>query len=266
MSALLAPVQAVFHAKFVLFTLLGQQVGWGAQSRGDSSTGWDEALRYHGFATAFAAAWGLTVYSLNSHFFWWLLPVIAALLLAIPLSVLSSRSSVGRRAQASGLFLTPPETDPHAVVRGFESLLHAAEQAPPARLRGFAASVEDADVNALHIVMQGSARGARLAAPIRAQRQTLVDKVLAAGPAALASREQKLLLRQPQLMLDLHRRWLAQGARPTMRWTKRAKRKTPIMIQAGTGSPSAWSKASPVSASDSTGCVAWFDQRLTRPL
>jgi membrane glycosyltransferase len=215
MSALLAPVQAVFHAKFVLFTLLGQQVGWGAQSRGDSSTGWDEALRYHGFATAFAAAWGLTVFWLNPNFFWWLLPVIAALLLAIPVSVLSSRSRVGRSAQTLGLFLTPPETEPQPVVRAFKAYLSAAEQGPPPRLRGFAAVVEDADVNALHVVMQGSARGTRAAPSIHAQRQTLVDKVLAGGPAALPGREQKLLLRQPQLLLELHRRWLAQGARPT---------------------------------------------------
>lgn len=217
MSALLAPVQAVFHAKFVLFTLLGQQVGWGAQSRGDASTGWGEALRYHGTATLFAAVWGLTVFWLNPGFFWWLLPVIVALLLAIPLSVWSSRSSVGRRARAAGLFLTPPETAPEPVLQAFERHLAAAEQAPPPRLRGFAAALEEPVVNALHVAMQGLARGVRVSQAIRAHRQALADKVLQNGPAALGGREQKLLLRQPRLLLELHRQWWAQGARPAER-------------------------------------------------
>ena len=214
MSALLAPVQAVFHSKFVLFTLLGQQVGWGAQSRGDASTGWAEALRYHGLATLFAAVWGLGVFWLNPAFFWWLTPVVAALLLAIPVSVLSSRSSVGRSARERGLFLTPPETQPAPVLQDFARYLSEAEMAP-ARQGGFAAAVEDPAVNALHVVMQGLARGERLSAAILARRQELVAKVLRAGPAALAPREQKLLLRQPRLLLDLHRRWWAQGARPS---------------------------------------------------
>jgi len=214
MSALLAPVQAVFHSKFVLFTLLGQQVGWGAQSRGDASTGWSEALRYHGLATAVAAVWGLGVFWLNPAFFWWLTPVVAALLLAIPVSVLSSRSSVGRGARERGLFLTPPETAPAPVLQAFAGHLKAWEQAPPPRQRGFAAALEDPGVNALHVAMQGLARADHLQPDIRARRQGLAEKVLREGPAALAPREQKLLLRQPRLLLDLHRRWWAQGARP----------------------------------------------------
>jgi membrane glycosyltransferase len=214
MSALLAPVQAVFHAKFVLFTLLGQQVGWGVQSRGDASTGWAEAFRYHGIATAVAAVWGLGVFWLNPAFFWWLTPVVAALLLAIPVSVVSSRSSVGRGARERGLFLTPPETAPAPVLQAFERYLSAAERAPVPHSRGFVAAVEDPAINALHVAMQGLARGQRLSPAIAARRQELAAKVLREGPAALAPREQKLLLRQPCLLLELHRRWWAQGARP----------------------------------------------------
>ena len=214
MSALLAPVQAVFHSKFVVFTLLGQQVGWGVQSRGDASTGWAEAFRYHGIATAVAAAWGLGVFWLNPAFFWWLTPVVAALLLAIPVSVLSSRSSVGRGARDQGLFLTPPETQPTPVLQDFERHLSAAERAPVPHSRGFVAAVEDPAINALHVAIQGLARGHRLSPVIAARRHELAAKVLRDGPAALAPREQKLLLRQPRLLLELHRRWWAQGARP----------------------------------------------------
>ena len=214
LSALLAPVQAVFHAKFVLFTLLGQQVGWGAQARGDASTGWREALRYHGFATVFAGLWGLGVFWLNPGFFWWLLPVLAALLLAIPVSVLSSRSRVGRAARRSGLFLTPPETTPDPVLVSFERHLVTAQRASAPTLSGLQAAIEDPAVNALHAALQGLSRGLRVSERIRAERQALAEKVLAAGPAALSGAERRRLLRQPAVLLELHRRWWAQGCRP----------------------------------------------------
>jgi membrane glycosyltransferase len=58
-SALLAPVNMLFHAKFVLFTLLGQGVTWLTQRRGaeDDGTDWREAILTHGGQTLFGLIW-----------------------------------------------------------------------------------------------------------------------------------------------------------------------------------------------------------------
>ncbi|MGK2942663.1 MAG: glucans biosynthesis glucosyltransferase MdoH [Immundisolibacter sp.] len=217
MSALLAPVQAVFHSKFVVFTLLGQQVSWGAQARGDASTGWGEALRYHGFATVVAGAWGLGVFWLSPEFFWWLTPVVGALLLAIPASVLSSRSGVGLRAHGLGLFLTPPETVPEPVLQSFAHQLRRAHTAQAPTWGGFVAAVVDPRVNALHVALQGLGRGQKISPQIGVRRQALGVKLLRDGPGSLGTEEQKLLLRQPRLLLELHRQWWDQGAVPAAR-------------------------------------------------
>jgi membrane glycosyltransferase len=49
-SALLAPINMIFNTKFVIFTLLGQGVGWVAQKRAadEDGTDWREAIITHG--------------------------------------------------------------------------------------------------------------------------------------------------------------------------------------------------------------------------
>ena len=44
--------------------------------------------------------------------FWWFTPVLAGMVLSVPLSVLTSRRNLGARARKLGLFLTPEETAP----------------------------------------------------------------------------------------------------------------------------------------------------------
>jgi membrane glycosyltransferase len=45
-SILMAPIRMAFHSQFVIQTLMGRGVGWGAQVRGDQETSWRDALRY----------------------------------------------------------------------------------------------------------------------------------------------------------------------------------------------------------------------------
>jgi len=67
---------------------------------------------------ALAAAWaaasrvGAGLYLLQAGFLSWLLPVTGALAVAIPVSVLTSRVSLGRRLRDAGLFVIPEESTP----------------------------------------------------------------------------------------------------------------------------------------------------------
>jgi membrane glycosyltransferase len=100
----------LFHSSFVLRALLGRNVGWDAQTRGDRGVSWLEALRRHGWHVGLGLVWGATIFELAPAFIWWMLPVIAGLLIAVPFTVLTSRSSLGRRLRAHGLLLTPEES------------------------------------------------------------------------------------------------------------------------------------------------------------
>ena len=98
-STLLAPVMMLFHTVFVLGILAGRAVGWPPQARGDRGMSWDLALGRHlGQIALGVAAVAVMAYWAPS-FLYWLLPVVAGLLLAPLLAVLSSRRSLGVSAR-----------------------------------------------------------------------------------------------------------------------------------------------------------------------
>ncbi len=220
-STLFAPVRMLFHSKFVFITLLGQQVQWNSQNRGDSETGWREALAYHGSGTLLAIAWGVAVFLANPAYFWWLTPVIAALAISVPLSVYCSRPSLGRFARRLGLFLTPQESAPAPEFLALEAEL-ARRQArrrllPMAERAGFVRAVVDPAVNALHLRLARQPR--RLAPAIRAYRQSLYQRALAGGPNALSAAEKNVLLSDPQQLRTLHQAvWSEPDAERAARW------------------------------------------------
>ena len=129
-SALLAPIRMLFHTRYVLTALLGFAVSWKSPPREDQSTPWGLALRRHALGSLLGIGWLGGVAWLNPHFIPWLLPVAGALVLAIPLSVWSSRVSLGRAARAQRLFLIPEESNPPRELRWLRAGLKRAVPAP----------------------------------------------------------------------------------------------------------------------------------------
>jgi membrane glycosyltransferase len=201
-SSLLAPIRMLFHSKFVFLTLLGRTAGWGSQQRDDRPTSWAEALRFHGGGTLLGAAWGWVLYQANPPFFWWNIPIVASLVLAAPLSVLTSRPGLGRLARRLGLFLIPQELDPPRELGWLAEALQRNEDAPP-RPPGFVRAVVDPRVHRLHLALLGPPRS--LTAGIVWRRQELVDKALHHGPGGLKAREKKEILYDPRSLAELHR-------------------------------------------------------------
>ena len=109
LSALLAPVRMLFHSQFVLAALCGWSIQWKSPARADASTSWTEALRRHGVQSALGLAWVALVAIEAPDFLPWLAPVAAGLILAVPLSVWTSRTHFGLACRRLGLFLTPTE-------------------------------------------------------------------------------------------------------------------------------------------------------------
>jgi len=198
-ASLLAPIRMLFHTRFVVMSLVGMQVRWKSPPREDAQTSWAQAIRVHGLHTAVGVAWAAGVYLLNPAFLWWLMPVAGALILSIPLSVYSSRTSLGERFRKLGLFLIPEETQPPTEI---EATQRYARQTPPPP--DWAQGVADPELNAL-LAGLATPRPA-LPAAARQQRALLVERALIEGPGALSSDDKLVLLGDFTALALLHQR------------------------------------------------------------
>ncbi len=111
-SMLLAPAMMVFHSTFVVTTLAGKPVSWSAQERGDRGIRFGEALWRHKWHVLLGLVWGAVILWLAPRYIWWLLPVLAGLVLSVPLTMLTSRAGAGQWTRRHGLLLTPEESQP----------------------------------------------------------------------------------------------------------------------------------------------------------
>jgi membrane glycosyltransferase len=201
-STLLAPVRMVFHCSFVLQSLFGRAAPWRSGEADGGETSWREALRRHGPATAAAVAWGSGVLALAPEYLPWLAPVLAALFVAAPLSVVASRARAGDWARRHGWLCVPEETQPPAEVAQVERALQVDERARAAAA-GFESAVLHPYVNAVHTALARRSRS--LPAAEQARRRALAEAALAGGPGALTAAEQQALLADADCLAQLHR-------------------------------------------------------------
>jgi membrane glycosyltransferase len=111
-SMLLAPILMVQHTRVVVATALGWRASWDGQKRGACAEDWRHAAAHYGGCTLFGALWGVAVYLTAPDLLPWLSPVLAGLILAVPIAVLSSRAGLGLAALRQGWFLIPEEIAP----------------------------------------------------------------------------------------------------------------------------------------------------------
>jgi membrane glycosyltransferase len=202
-SSLLAPNLALLQARFVIGTLMGRVVEWNAQDRGETSTGFREAIRRHWLSTLLAVLWTVLLAMTMPNLLWWFSPVILGFLLAIPLSAWTSRVSVGEWARKHGLFLIPEELDPPDAVRRFEAELTRRSSTRNLPGNGLARVLRDEKAWEIHLSFLS-------ATPCSAEdplRQNYLEKlelqVQQQGPDALASRERRDLLLDPDALRKL---------------------------------------------------------------
>jgi membrane glycosyltransferase len=122
-STLLAPSMMLFHTSFVLTTLAGHPVTWNAQDRGDRGITFREAFSRHKWHVAIGLAWGAAILFIAPRYIWWMSPILAGLLLSVPLTMLTSLASTGLWARRHRLLLTPEETEPPPELAGLEKLM-----------------------------------------------------------------------------------------------------------------------------------------------
>jgi membrane glycosyltransferase len=128
-SILLAPAMMLFHTTFVVTTLMGKPVVWHAQERGDRGIGVLEALLRHTWHLVIGIAWGAVILAFAPRYIWWLLPVLAGMVLSVPLTVMTSRTGAGLWLRKHRLLLTPEEVDPPAELAELQARLSSGASA-----------------------------------------------------------------------------------------------------------------------------------------
>jgi len=143
----------------------------------------------------------------NPSFFPWISPIILSLLLSAPLSVFTSRASLGRTFRNAGIFLIPEEVELPPELSSLGENLQRPEPYTPfllSRKQGFIRAVADPLVHALHtsLILRY-----RTGAPGHEKaRSKIVEKALAQGPDSLTAREKMEILKAPHHLAELHQR------------------------------------------------------------
>jgi membrane glycosyltransferase len=192
-SVLLAPVRMLFHTSFVLAALTGIKLDWKSPPRDDAITTVGEAARRHGLHTAFAAAWIVAILMGSASFPWWLSPILAGLLLAIPLSAWTSHAAPGRWLRKRKIFQIPEEVElPHVLAEAERYEVTFA--AMPKVVDSITDEVAHVEIEAA-IPAHPHATGLKALAQAR-----LVDAASAGGPKALTNTQRMRLLSDAQAM------------------------------------------------------------------
>ncbi|MES2694343.1 MAG: glucans biosynthesis glucosyltransferase MdoH [Verrucomicrobiota bacterium] len=203
----IAPILMLFHTKFVILTLCRQTISWGSQRRGGAGAAWGEALSAHLGQTLFGVALAVFVARLSPALAWWMSPLLAGMILSIPISFVTGSVSIGERFRRWGIFSTPDETVPAPELRRLTEILatRSSGRVPAPELEndyGLLQAVLDPYVNAVHV----SLIRAKDAAPEATERRLveLREKLLRDGPAEMPVRDRIALLSDADSMASLH--------------------------------------------------------------
>jgi len=214
-STLHAPLQMLWHTRFVITNLIGFSIGWSSQKRVADGTTWIFALQRHWGHTLIGLVWGALMWQLDPTLFWWFIPVLAGMMFSIPLSVFTSRHSLGARTRKFGWFLTPEEIVPPTELIALRSRMKIHEltgdTSPRRSHAGLAEAVLDPYINAIHVSLLRE----KQLNPVYAEQlvklgagsdraRMLGEELLIGGPDKLTAGERLLVMADAHLMVWLH--------------------------------------------------------------
>ncbi|MDB5930773.1 MAG: glucans biosynthesis glucosyltransferase MdoH [Polaromonas sp.] len=128
-ALLQAPIRMVAHSLFVVVALTGLKLEWKSPPREAAAVPWRHALRQLAPMSSVIVVLAVGIALIDATALVWLLPVGLPLLLAIPMTVLTSKVGVGTAMRAQNYLLIPEETRSPAVLR--RAWLHASQPARP---------------------------------------------------------------------------------------------------------------------------------------
>ena len=128
-ALLQAPIRMLAHSLFVVVALTGLKLEWKSPPREAVAVPWTFALKQLAPMSAVIVALAAGIALIDVSALAWLLPVGLPLLLAVPMTVVTSRVGVGQTMRAHNYLLIPEENKSPAVLR--RAWLHAGQAAQP---------------------------------------------------------------------------------------------------------------------------------------
>ena len=149
-STLTAPIVMLQHSWYVFSILMGMSTGWNPQTRTDRALPLGLVARKFAAHTVIGSAAAILLWRYAPAGFNWFVPLLAGLILSIPLVVLSSSPLLGQIAREDHLFLVPSESRglrvmerAHSLAAGHEALSDQAQKLV----------LDDARVRDLHLAL-----------------------------------------------------------------------------------------------------------------
>ncbi|MGJ5047612.1 glucans biosynthesis glucosyltransferase MdoH [Bradyrhizobium oligotrophicum] len=143
LAALIAPSMMIFQSIAVIEILLGRDAGWQVQRRSDGGVSRHEIYRKFALPTLCGLAMAASAYAVSLPLLAWMSPVIAGLVLSIPIGVLT-----GGRSAGAGLFVTPEDRTPPRVLMRAREL---AGEPEPRREAALVALQRNAELRRQHV-------------------------------------------------------------------------------------------------------------------
>ena len=113
----LSPLLIMAYTRYLVELICGKAVRWDAQPRDDRGVGWHEAWLRTRLCVFTGLGWALLLPAMPLELRLWAMPLLLGLLATWPMTVWSSRTSLGRLARRWRLLLTPEEVAPPSIVR-----------------------------------------------------------------------------------------------------------------------------------------------------
>ncbi len=173
LAALIAPSMMIFQSVAVIEILLGRDAGWQVQRRSDGGITRREIYRKFAAPTACGLVMAASATAVSLPLLAWMSPVIAGLVLAIPIGLLTS----SRRGSGAGLFTTPEDNAPPQVLIRARQL---ADSSPPPRGAALVELRQSAELYRQHV---------NALPPPRPRQPGAIDVELATARARIAEAE-----------------------------------------------------------------------------
>ena len=150
LSALLAPIMMLIQTGHVVHIVFGFDTGWDPQRRDDGSVPLVDIIRRHRWHMALGV---LTLFAgllISPSLVAWMSPTIAGLILAIPISWLTSQRWLGLAFRRAGVLTTPEETTTPPIAKRGKALSKALARAGEDEVNGLLALHADPELRTLH--------------------------------------------------------------------------------------------------------------------
>jgi membrane glycosyltransferase len=150
LSALLAPIMMLIQTGHVVHIVFGFDTGWDPQRRDDGSVPFAAIVRRHRSHVALGVLTLVAGLLISPSLVGWMSPTIAGLILAIPISWLTSQRWLGLAFRRAGALVTPEETNTPQIAKRSRALSKVLARAGEDEVNGLLAIHGDPELRALH--------------------------------------------------------------------------------------------------------------------